>query len=73
MAIGNLKEKMTLRLELDGGMVEGKHKILPRSFSQIKADANDEALYSTAVALSGLQTKDLLKVKRIEVTSLWED
>ncbi|MFA5575920.1 MAG: DUF1659 domain-containing protein [Tissierellaceae bacterium] len=73
MAIGNLKEKMTLRLELDGGMVEGKQKILPRSFSQIKADANDEALYSTAVALSGLQTKDLLKVKRIEVTSLWED
>ncbi|MCK9444032.1 MAG: DUF1659 domain-containing protein [Tissierellaceae bacterium] len=73
MAIENFKEKMTLRLELDGGMVDGKQKVTPKSFSQIKADADDEALYNTAVALSGLQTRDLLKVKKIEVTSIWED
>lgn len=73
MAIENFKEKMTLRLELDGGIVDGKQKVVPKSFSQIKADADDEALHNTAVALSGLQTRDLLKVKKIEVTSIWED
>jgi len=73
MAIQNLKEKMTLRLELDGGIVNGKQKLQPKSFTQIKATADDEALYNTATAIAGLQAKDLVKVKRIEVTSLWSE
>ncbi len=73
MAIHNLKEKLTLKLELDGGMVEGKQKYIGKSFSQIKPDAEDQGLYNTASALSGLQTKDLINVKKIETSSIWSD
>ena len=73
MAIQNLKEKMTLRLELDGGIVNGKQKTIPKSFSQIKTTAEDTALYSTAETLASLQDKGLIKVKRMEITSLWSD
>lgn len=73
MAIENLKERTTLRLEFDGGMVDGKQKLIPKSFSQIKTTASDDELYNTATALANLQNKDLMKVKKIEVSSLWEE
>lgn len=73
MAIQNLKEKTTLRLEFDGGVVAGKQKISPKSFAQIKTTADDTALYNTATVISGLQEKNLLNVKRIEVTSIFEE
>ncbi|NLY85381.1 MAG: DUF1659 domain-containing protein [Tissierellia bacterium] len=73
MAIGNIKEKTTLRLELDGGVVDGKQKLIPRSFSQIKTTASDEELYNTATAIASLQNKNLMGVKKIEVSSLWEE
>ena len=70
MAILANKEKLTLRLELDGGMVEGKQKVNTKSFTQIKTTAEDQALFNTASAIAGLQEKNLLKVKRVEVTSI---
>ncbi len=70
MAIQTIKEKMTLKLEMDGGIVEGKQKVDSKSFSQIKTTAIDEDLYNTATAISGLQEKNLLKVKKIETTDL---
>jgi hypothetical protein len=70
MAIQTIKEKMTLKLELDGGIVAGKQKVDSKSFSQIKTTAVDEDLYNTAAAISGLQEKNLLKVKKIETTDL---
>lgn len=72
MAIGNIKEKTTLRLELDGGIVEGKQKIVPKSFSQIKTSASDEELYNTATAIASLQ-RDLILVKKVEVSALLEE
>lgn len=73
MAIGNIKEKTTLRLELDGGVVDGKQKLIPRSFSQIKTTASDEELYNTATAIASLQNKDLMSIKKVEVSSLWQE
>jgi len=73
MAIQNLREKVTLRLELDDGVVNGKQKLSSKSFTQIKTTATDEALYSTATTLADLQEKDLLKVKRHEVTSIFNE
>ncbi|NLV87877.1 MAG: DUF1659 domain-containing protein [Tissierellia bacterium] len=73
MAIGNIKEKTTLRLELDGGIVEGKQKIVPKSFSQIKTSASDEELYNTATAIASLQKRDLILVKKVEVSALLEE
>ena len=70
MAIQTVKEKMTLKLELDGGIVAGKQKVDSKSFSQIKTTAVDEDLYNTATAISGLQEKNLLKVKKVETTDL---
>lgn len=73
MAINTLTEKVVLRLELDGGIVAGKQKVSPKSFSQIKTDVTDENLYNTATVLASLQEKDLMKVKRVETTNLIED
>ena len=73
MAIKNLKEKTTLKLELDGGIVDGKQKFVSKSFSQIKTDAEDQNLHSTALAISQLQARDLINVKKLEVTSIWDE
>ncbi len=73
MAMETLKEKLTLRLELDEGIVDGKQKLKTKSFSQVKVGASDEALYISGQALAGLQEKDLLNVKKVEVSSIWED
>lgn len=73
MAIQNLKEKVQLRLELDDGIVNGKQKLKSKSFIQIKTTATDEALYTTAMTIADLQEKDLLKVKRIEETSIFNE
>ncbi len=70
MAIIAVKEKSTLRLELDNGIVDGKQKTLSKSFTKVKTDAADEDLHGTAVAISNLQSKDLIKVKKVEEVSL---
>lgn len=70
MAINTLKEKLVLKLELDGGIVAGKQKINSKSFSAIKTEATDENLYNTATTLASLQEKDLMKVKKVETTNL---
>ena len=73
MAIQATKEKLTLRLELDGGMVDGKRKVNSKSFTQIKTSAEDQALFNTASVIAALQEKDLLNVKRVEITSISEE
>lgn len=73
MAISTLKEKVVLRLELDGGIVAGRQRITPKSYSTIKTDATDENLYNVATTIADLQEKDLLKVKRVETTNLIEE
>ena len=73
MAIRTNKEKLTLRLELDGGVINGKQKINTKSFAQIKTTAEDQALLDTASVIADLQEKDLLRVKKLEVTSISEE
>ena len=73
MAIRATKEQLTLRLELDGGVINGKQKIKTKSFTQIKTTAEDGALFNTASVIADLQEKDLLRVKRVEVTSISEE
>lgn len=73
MAIQTVKEKLALRLELNGGIVNGKQKIHPKTFAQIKTTADDVNLHAAATAIAGLQEKSLLKVQRVETTSLIEE
>lgn len=72
MAINPIKEKVVLKLELDGGIIDSKQKVLVKSFSKIKTNSLDEPLYGAAVTLAGLQENDLMKVKRIETIDLVE-
>lgn len=73
MAINTIKEGVTLKLEFDGGVVEGKQKVFSKSFSKIKTDVLDENLHGTATSIASLQEDGLLKVKRIETTALIEE
>lgn len=70
MAVTAHKEKSTLRLELDNGIVDGRQRIQSKNFSKVKTTAQDEELYDTALVIGNLQSKDLLKVKRLEEISL---
>jgi len=72
MTITANKEKMTMKLELDGGIVDGKQKTISKAFNNVKTDALDENIHSAAITLAGLQNKSLLKVKRVEETTLTE-
>lgn len=73
MAITSRKEKTNLKLQLDGGMVEGKQRFLSKSFAKVKPEALDEELYQVAKTLGGLQDKALLNVIRVEETSISEE
>lgn len=70
MAIIGIKERTTLKLELDNGMVDGKQRVLSKTFSKVKTSATDEDLHGAAMVLVDLQNKDLLDVKKVEETSL---
>ena len=70
MAIVANKEKTTLKLELDNGIVDGRQRIISKNFTKVKVDATDEGLHGTALAMADLQNKDLLRVKRLEEISL---
>ncbi len=73
MAVIGIKERLSLKLELDDGLVDGKQKVKSKTLNNIKVDALDANLHGTALALAGLQAKSLLKVKRIEETALTEE
>jgi hypothetical protein len=58
--------KKSLKLELDGGVVDGKQRIESKTYSNINLSASDENILSAGEILSGLQEKALVNVKRIE-------
>ena len=70
MAVIGNKEKITLKMELDAGVVDGKQKIKSKAFTNIKASASDENLHGTAELFAGLQNLPLLNIKKVEETVL---
>lgn len=70
MAVQVATEKVTLKLELDGGIVDGKQKVNSKSFSKIKNDAQNEDLHGTAVTMASLQERELVSVKKVETSEL---
>lgn len=73
MAVIKRVDDVVLKLELDGGLVDGKQKIKSKRFNKVKLDAGDESIYETGVTLSGLQSKSLINVKRLDEVSLMEE
>lgn len=65
-------QKVSLRLELDNGIEEGKQKILSKTYSRFKREVEDESLHGFAKDLSSLQERDLVNVKKIEEVYLIE-
>ena len=66
MAIEVMKEKRTMKLELDAGIVDGKQRISTKSYNNLKLDATDEGIYTCGEALSTLQEFPLMKLKKVE-------
>jgi hypothetical protein len=64
--------KKSLKLELDGGVVDGKQKIDSKTYSNIILSATDENILSAGELISGLQEKALINVKRIEEAIITE-
>lgn len=73
MAILSNKERVTLKLELDGGIVDGRQRTSTKNINNMKLDATDEAIHGTGLALTGLQSKEVLKIKKVEELTLVEE
>lgn len=73
MAIVESKDKLTLKLELDAGIVEGRQRTANKSINNIKLDASNEGMYGTGLALTNLQNKDVLRIKKVEELTLTEE
>ena len=73
MAILSNKERVTLKLELDGGIVDGSQRTSTKNINNMKLDATDEAIHGTGLALTGLQSKEVLKIKKVEELTLVEE
>lgn len=73
MAIATSVTRKSLKLELDGGIVNGKQKVVSKSFNSLKADAQDTNIHTCGVVLADLQEKDLLNVKRLEEVIITEE
>lgn len=63
-------ETMSLMLEFDAGVVNGKQTLKNKSYSNIRQTATDESLLKTANTLAGLQERDLLTVRKRVTSSI---
>ena len=64
------KNKTSLKLEYDGGMVGENQKLIRKTFNKVDVDATDEAIYETAKILETLQNKEVVNVKKVEEKTL---
>ncbi len=65
-------ENVNLQLRLDGGMVNGKQKVLVKAVPGIALDAADDGILQVARTLASLQTRDTVDVRKVAVYSLTE-
>ena len=64
------KDKITLKLSYDDGMVNGKQKLKSKSYNRISVSANDQDLLDGAKTLASLQSKNLEVISKIETSNL---
>lgn len=73
MAVIANKDRVTLKLELDGGVVDGRQRTSTKSINNMKLNSSDEAIHGTGLALTSLQSKDVLNIKKVEEMTLTEE
>jgi len=73
MPVNIINQSSRVRLRfIDGVDGEGREKLVSRSYSNVKAEANDTDVYEVAVDMSELQTKPLKTVVRTDEKELVE-
>ncbi len=72
MTVNSKKEKLLLKVQYDGGLVDGKSRLINKSYSRLKLDAEDQNILRTAQALSSLKDQELVNVLKVETSSLKE-
>ena len=73
MAVVRTKQKKELMIDYDGGVVDGKQKIITKRYTNIVSNVSDERIYAASVAICGLQTNNLVKVNVRDTDLLTED
>jgi len=73
MPVNIINQSSRVRLRfVDGVDGDGRERLVSRSYSNVKAEANDTDVYEVAVDMSGLQTKPLKTVVRTDEKELVE-
>lgn len=70
MAIETVLRRKGLSMKLDVGVVNGKQTFKTKSFTSVNQAATDASMYSTAVALAGLQELDLNAVNKNDASEI---
>ena len=66
MGVEILNPYARLQLRFVDSVVDGRERLMSRSFSGVKVDATDEVVFQAAMILGGLQLKPLKHVNRLE-------
>lgn len=73
MPVNIINQSSRVRLRfIDSVDGEGKEKLVSKTYSNVKGDADDSDIYAVAVDMAGLQTKSLKTVVRIDEKELAE-
>lgn len=70
MTVNSNKEKLVLKLQYDGGLVDGRARLINKSYSRLNLDADDQNILKTAQLLSSLKEEELVNVYKLETSSL---
>ncbi|MCC5909574.1 MAG: DUF1659 domain-containing protein [Clostridiaceae bacterium] len=74
MAIRTVGASSRLRLQFIEGLDdEGKETLSSRSYSNVKPEAEDEAVYNVAIEISGLQEKPVKAVLRTDEKEITQE
>ncbi|QUH19030.1 DUF1659 domain-containing protein [Alkaliphilus sp. B6464] len=73
MPVNIINQSSRVRLRfIDSVDGEGREKLVSKTYSNVKGDADDSDIYAVAVDMAGLQTKSLKTVVRIDEKELAE-
>ena len=70
--MASILESTKLVMKDNYGVVEGKTVVKSHTFSKIKSNADDSALFELAQAIDGLNTPTCDEVKAVRTTSITE-
>lgn len=70
MEIKNRKEKISMKLVLNNGLVDGVEKFKTKTYNKIKTDALDSDIFQAGTVIGNLHSKNVEELLKIEESSL---